>query len=89
MGLSGGKQGAAIVGLVVGVTGASGYLGSRLCQMFDCDPDVERIVGIDVRMPSLTVPKLTMIRRDMPAAKRRAARGGHRHSLGVGAAADS
>jgi nucleoside-diphosphate-sugar epimerase len=43
---------------IVAITGVSGYLGQRLFAVLDADPQVERIVGIDVRDPPVVSPKL-------------------------------
>lgn len=42
----------------VGVTGCSGYLGSRLLRLLDADPEVEAIVGVDIRTPEVQLPGL-------------------------------
>lgn len=46
------------MGLTIGITGASGYIGTRLCELFGADPEVERVVGLDLRPPVKGLPKL-------------------------------
>ncbi len=43
---------------VVAMTGCSGYLGSRLLRFLEDDDRVSRVVGVDVRPPVSTTPKL-------------------------------
>ncbi len=49
----------------VAITGISGYIGSRLCQRLDALPQVERIVGIDLREPRLPTAKVALYLRDI------------------------
>ena len=54
------------VGRTVVVTGVGGLVGRRLVAALDADPDVARIVGIDLDLPvGLTSPKLTLQRVDV------------------------
>ena len=48
------KQGA----LTVAVTGASGYIGSRLIEKLDADDRVGRVLGFDLKLPSVRSDKL-------------------------------
>ncbi len=45
-------------GTTIAVTGASGLLGQRLLPLLDAMPEVERIVGFDVREPARRTRKL-------------------------------
>ena len=54
---------------VVAVTGVSGYLGRRLLPLFDSDPSVERVVGIDVADPDVGSPKLEFHKVDVGDAR--------------------
>jgi nucleoside-diphosphate-sugar epimerase len=56
-------------GLVVAVTGVAGYLGQRLLALFDADPSVERVVGIDVAEPLAGSPKLEFHQMDVQDAR--------------------
>ena len=47
------------------ITGISGYLGTILAQRLDKEPEVQKIIGIDVKEPPFTTPKLTFIRHDV------------------------
>jgi UDP-glucose 4-epimerase len=51
----------------IAITGVSGYLGSRLAAVLAQRPEVERIVGIDIRPPSLSSPKLAFLQQDIAA----------------------
>jgi UDP-glucose 4-epimerase len=47
------------------MTGISGYLGTILAKRLAREPEVERIIGVDVREPAFTSPKLTFIQHDV------------------------
>lgn len=49
----------------VAVTGVAGYLGQRLLALMDADPDVDRVIGIDVAEPLLGSPKLDFHQMDV------------------------
>lgn len=49
----------------VAVTGIAGYLGGRLLALMDADPEVDRVVGIDVAEPVLGSPKLDFHQMDV------------------------
>jgi nucleoside-diphosphate-sugar epimerase len=49
----------------VAVTGIAGYLGERLLALMDADPEVDRVVGIDVAEPMLGSPKLDFHQMDV------------------------
>ncbi|MGH2758405.1 MAG: NAD-dependent epimerase/dehydratase family protein [Actinomycetota bacterium] len=49
----------------VAVTGASGYLGRKLLERLGNDPDVSRVIGIDVREPSVSTRNLEFYRLDV------------------------
>lgn len=49
----------------VAVTGIAGYLGERLLALMDADPEVDRVVGIDVAEPVLGSPKLDFHQMDV------------------------
>lgn len=51
----------------IAITGSSGYLGSRLVARLSRDPDVEAIVGIDLRPPPDPPAKLHFHERDITA----------------------
>lgn len=51
--------------LVVAVTGVSGLLGQRLLPLLDASPQVDRIVGLDVRDPARQARKLEFHRVDV------------------------
>lgn len=51
----------------VAITGSSGYLGTSLAGQLAEKPEVERIIGLDVREPARPVDKLTFVRHDMTA----------------------
>jgi nucleoside-diphosphate-sugar epimerase len=51
--------------LVVAVTGVSGFLGQRLLPLLDANPQVSRIVGLDVRDPARLARKLEFHRVDV------------------------
>ncbi|MFH1149652.1 MAG: NAD-dependent epimerase/dehydratase family protein [Actinomycetota bacterium] len=47
------------------VTGSSGYLGSKLVDLLDGKPDIGRIVGVDVKAPTLEREKFKFLKRDI------------------------
>lgn len=47
------------------ITGISGYLGTILAKRLAQETEVERIIGMDVKKPSFTSPKLTFIQHDV------------------------
>ena len=49
----------------VAVTGVSGYLGTRLLQRLEEQPNVENIIGISRKPPRLQTPKLKFFSRDV------------------------
>lgn len=50
----------------VAVTGAAGYVGQRLMARLGSDPDVEQIVGMDIRPPeTLLPPNATFLQMDI------------------------
>jgi UDP-glucose 4-epimerase len=49
----------------IAITGVSGYLGTILAKRLLKEPEVERVVGLDVREPSITSPKFTFIQHDV------------------------
>jgi len=49
----------------VAVTGISGFIGQRLLPLLDASPEVDRIVGLDVRDPARRARKLTFHRADI------------------------
>ena len=54
---------------VVAVTGVAGYLGQALVELLAADPDIERIVGIDVAEPAVGTPKLEFHKLDVRDAR--------------------
>lgn len=50
---------------VVAVTGASGYLGRRLCESLEGRDDVRRVIGIDAVEPGYTTRNLEFYRLDV------------------------
>ena len=50
---------------VVAVTGAAGYIGTRLLQFLESDPSVSKIVSIDQNIPSGHFRKLEAYRVDI------------------------
>ncbi len=52
-------------GIVVAVTGVSGFLGQRLLPLLDASPHIDRIVGLDVRDPPRLARKLEFHRADV------------------------
>jgi nucleoside-diphosphate-sugar epimerase len=52
-------------GIVVAVTGVSGFLGQRLLPLLDASPHVDRIVGVDIRDPARRARKLEFHRVDV------------------------
>jgi len=55
-------------GIVVAVTGVSGFLGQRLLPLLDASPHVDRIVGLDIRDPARRARKLEFHRVDVLGA---------------------
>lgn len=51
----------------VAITGISGYIGTRLLARLDRHPDVEAIIGVDVRLPAYQSPRLRFYRQDVTA----------------------
>jgi UDP-glucose 4-epimerase len=49
----------------VAITGISGYIGTQLLRRLEQQEDVESIIGIDLRAPSSTSPKLKFYPRDI------------------------
>lgn len=49
----------------IAITGVSGYLGALLAKRLGQEPDVERIIGLDVKEPSFKSAKFTFIRHDV------------------------
>ncbi|MBI4233694.1 MAG: NAD-dependent epimerase/dehydratase family protein [Chloroflexi bacterium] len=49
----------------VAVTGAAGYVGSRLLAALVEDPRTEQVLALDLRAPAVTSPKLTVALRDV------------------------
>ena len=49
------------------ITGISGYLGSQLLAALEGTPDVEKVVGIDLRQPQQASRKLVFVQRDVTA----------------------
>jgi UDP-glucose 4-epimerase len=50
---------------IVAVTGVAGFLGQRLLPLLAADPDIDRIVGLDVREPTRRSPHLDLHRVDI------------------------
>jgi len=49
----------------VAITGVSGYLGIQMLKMLDQDKEVETIVGVDVKPPGYSTPKLKFLHQDI------------------------
>ncbi len=49
----------------VAVTGASGLLGQRLLERLVGDPEVERVIVLDVRRPGVASPKISYMEKDV------------------------
>ena len=49
----------------VAITGVSGYLGNLLLKRIAQEPEVERIIGLDIKEPTFNSPKLTFIKHDV------------------------
>ncbi|UCD85303.1 MAG: SDR family oxidoreductase [Deltaproteobacteria bacterium] len=49
----------------VAITGISGYIGRKLWKLLDKDPEVDKIIGIDVKEPGGTSDKLKFHRMDI------------------------
>jgi len=47
------------------ITGVSGYLGTLLAKRIAQEAEVERIIGMDIKEPSLQSPKFTFIKHDV------------------------
>ena len=62
-----GSPRAAPVGRVVALTGAASFLGRNLVGVLEEDPDVGRIVAIDVKAPDTSGPKTRMYPVDLTA----------------------
>ncbi|MCZ7535996.1 MAG: hypothetical protein M5T61_08780 [Acidimicrobiia bacterium] len=56
-------------GTTIAVTGASGLLGQRLLPLLEAMPQVERIVGFDVREPTRRTRKLEFHCADIAGAE--------------------
>ncbi len=50
---------------VVAITGSSGYIGSRLLDQLESDPEVEKVIGIDLKPPRRAFAKLEFHRMDV------------------------
>lgn len=50
---------------VVAVTGAAGLIGRRLLSHLDQDPDVERVVALDLKLPEGVTEKVLFVRHDV------------------------
>ncbi|MDQ1294971.1 MAG: UDP-glucose 4-epimerase [Actinomycetota bacterium] len=53
------------MGRVVLVTGVSGYLGGKLASHLVRDPDVSRVIGVDVVPPSRELDRIEFVRTDL------------------------
>ena len=53
----------------IAVTGVAGYLGRRLLALMDADPDVDRVIGVDVVAPRSGSPKLDFHQMDVRDAR--------------------
>lgn len=51
----------------IAVTGVSGYIGTQLVRRLDAHPDVEAIIGLDVRPPDAQSEKLRFYKQDVAA----------------------
>jgi UDP-glucose 4-epimerase len=49
----------------IAITGVSGYLGTLLAKRLAQEPEVEHIIGLDVKEPSFKSPKFTFIKHDV------------------------
>lgn len=49
----------------VAVTGASGLIGQRLLERLAGDPEVERVIVLDIRRPGVDSPKITFLEKDV------------------------
>jgi UDP-glucose 4-epimerase len=47
------------------ITGVSNYLGLRIAKRFEDDDEVEAVVGVDLREPSVPIDKLEFVRADI------------------------
>jgi nucleoside-diphosphate-sugar epimerase len=50
---------------VIAVTGVSGFLGQRLLPLLDASPEIDRVIGLDVRDPARRARKLEFHRVDV------------------------
>lgn len=57
------------MGQTVAITGVSSYFASTLLPHLEADPDVERIVGIDIGPAKIRAPKLRYYREDIRSPK--------------------
>lgn len=53
------------MGRVVMVTGVSRYLGGRFTRLLDADPEVERVIGVDVVPPAHDLGRAEFVRADI------------------------
>lgn len=49
----------------IAITGVSGYLGTLIHKRLAQEPEIERIIGLDVREPTFRSPKLIFIKHDV------------------------
>jgi UDP-glucose 4-epimerase len=49
----------------IAITGVSGYLGTLLAKRLAQEPEVEHIIGLDVKEPSFKSPKFSFIKHDV------------------------
>jgi len=49
----------------VAITGVSGYLGIQMLKLLDQDKEVETVVGVDIKPPGYSTPKLKFYRQDI------------------------
>lgn len=50
---------------VVAITGVGGYIAGRLLRLLEAHPQCERIIGLDLKPPSVSAAKLKFFRRDV------------------------
>ena len=53
------------MGRVVMVTGVSRYLGGRFTQLLQADPDISRVIGVDVVPPRADLGDAEFVRADI------------------------
>jgi len=53
------------VGRVVLVTGVSRYLGGRLAALLAADPGIDRVIGVDVVAPTMSLEGVDFVRADI------------------------